>query len=42
MLFYDMCFLIIKDGGKNFGTIELQMDNVLNIRIEAFMKKEET
>lgn len=42
MLSYDACFLIIKDGGKNFGIAKLQTNNTLNIKIEIFMKKEKT
>ena len=39
---YDACLFITKDGNENFSIAELQTDNTLNIRIEAFMKKEET
>ena len=39
---YDASLLITKDGGENFDIAELQMDNILNIGIEVFIKKEET
>lgn len=39
---YDICLLITKDSGENFGITRLQTDNTLNVRIEAFIKKEET
>ncbi len=42
MLFYDIYLLITKDGSKNFGIVGIQMDNTLNVKIETFMKKEET
>ncbi len=38
---YDACLLITKDGGENFGIARIQTDDSLNIRTEAFMKKEE-
>lgn len=40
ILFYDACLLIIKNKGENFVIARLQTDNTLNIRTEAFMKKE--
>lgn len=39
---YDIYLLIIKDGNRNFGITGLQIDNIFNIKIETFMKKEET
>ena len=39
---YDICLLITKDDGENFGIAGLQTDNTLNIGTEAFIKKEET
>ena len=38
---YDACLLITKDGGENFGIVGLQTDDTLNIKTEAFIKKEE-
>ena len=42
MSFYNTCFFIIKNSAENFGIAKFEMDNILNIRTEAFMKKEET
>lgn len=42
ILFYDICLLITKDNGKNFGIVGIQIDDTFNVRMEAFMKKEET
>ena len=39
---YDAWLLISKDESVNFGIIGLQMENTLNVGMEAFMKKEET
>lgn len=42
MSLYNACFFIIKNGSKNFGIAKLQTNNLLNVRIETFIKKEET
>lgn len=42
MLPYNKCLFITKDSDKNFGIVEFQIDNTLNVRTEAFMKKKET
>lgn len=42
MLPYDTCLFITKNVGENFGIAKLQMDNIFNVRIEAFMIKKET
>ena len=39
---YDTSLFITKDGSKNFDIIGLQINNTLNVRTEAFMKKKET
>ena len=39
---YDVCLFITNDDGENFGIAGLQTDNTLNVKTEAFMKKEET
>lgn len=39
---YDPCLLITKNSDKIFGITGLQTDNILNIRPEIFMQKEET
>lgn len=39
---YDAYLLITKNRSKNFGIVNIQTDNMLNIRMEAFIKKEET
>lgn len=41
MLFYDSCLLITKNRGKNFSIERFQTDNNFNIRIKAFIYKEE-
>lgn len=41
MLSFDTYLLITKDSNKNFAIAKLQMDNTLNIEMEAFMKKKE-
>lgn len=40
MISYDICFLIPKDRGENFGIVGLQIDNSLNVRLEIFINKE--
>lgn len=40
MLFYDIYFLITKDQDENFGIIELQINNIPNIRMETFKRKD--
>lgn len=42
MSFYDAYLFINKNNDENFGIIELQTDNTLNIKTEAFIKKEKT
>ena len=42
MLPYDTCLLITKDNGENFGPVRLQIDDILNVETESFIKKEET
>lgn len=42
MSYYDTCLFITRNGGKNFGIAGLQTDIILNVRMKAFMKKEET
>ena len=41
MSFYNIYLLITKDGGENFSIVELKTNNIINIRIEAFINKEE-
>lgn len=41
ILSYGACLVITKDNSKNFGIIGIQIDNIFNIRMEAFIKKEE-
>ncbi len=38
---YDACLFITKNRGEKFGIAGLQTNDTLNIRTEAFMKKEE-
>lgn len=38
---YDTYLIITKNKSENLDIIRLQTDNILNIRIEAFMKKKE-
>lgn len=42
ILFYDAYLLIIKNKSINFGITRLQTNNILNIRIEAFINKKKT
>lgn len=39
ILFYNLCLLITKNRGINFGIIRLQTNNTLNLKIEAFINK---
>ncbi len=39
---YNTYFLITKDGGKNFDIVGLQIDDIIHIGTEIFIKKEET
>lgn len=38
---YNICLLITKDKGINFGITGLQTNNTLNVGIETFINKEE-
>lgn len=40
MLSYDVCLIITKDKDKNFSIARLQTDNIMNIKTNAFMNKE--
>lgn len=40
--FYDICLFITRNNNKNFGIAELKTNNIVNIRIKAFMKKKKT
>lgn len=42
MLSYNIYLFITKDGSKNFGIVGIQINNTLNVKIETFIKKEET
>ncbi len=42
MSLYDTFFFNTKDGGENFSIAGLQTNSTLNIRMKAFIKKEET
>ena len=42
LLPYNACLFIPKDIGENFGITRLQTDNIFNVEMEAFIKKEET
>lgn len=42
ILLYDACLFITKNNIKNFDIAKFQINNTLNIRTEAFMKKKET
>lgn len=39
---YNTCLFITKNSSENFSIARLQINNTLNFKIEAFIKKEET
>lgn len=41
MSFHDTYLLFIKDSGENLGMARLQIDDTLNVRTKAFMKRKE-
>lgn len=42
ILLYNACLVITKNNNKNFGIVGLQMDNILIIRTEVFMRTKKT